>query len=178
MKIELTTALALVLAMSAAPTLAQDTSTSGGTTTTTQSGANSGDGGATTQSGTSTSAGATTTGTDAGSTSTQVDSTAADSASTGAQTDPTVSTSVGISVEQQTEIRQVITEVNVDPVVDVDFNISVGTAVPQTIALQPLPPRIIQIMPDYEGYLFFLLADGRVVIVAPDSLQIVYVLNA
>lgn len=85
---------------------------------------------------------------------------------------------VEVTVEQRTEIKQVIQEVEVEPVdVDsVDFDISVGVAVPQTIEVHTLPPRIVEIVPAYEGYRYFLLADGRIVIVEPDTLEIVVIL--
>jgi hypothetical protein len=83
-----------------------------------------------------------------------------------------------IWIEQQDAIRRAITEVDVEPVAGVDFDIFVGVAVPSTITLQPLPSRINEIVPDYEGYLFFLLADRRIVIADPDNLQIVLVIAA
>jgi len=85
---------------------------------------------------------------------------------------------VDVTIEQKTEITQVIKEENVDPI-DVDFDVSVGVAVPETVKveLQPVPTRIVQIVPEYEGYLFFVLADGRIVIVEPSSLEIVVILS-
>ena len=41
-----------------------------------------------------------------------------------------------------------------------------------------MPPEIIRIVPDYEGYRYFILADGTIVIVDPDSFVVVYVLTA
>ncbi|OAP36525.1 hypothetical protein AU381_18670 [Sinorhizobium glycinis] len=84
---------------------------------------------------------------------------------------------VNVTVEQKTEITQIIKEEKVEPI-DVDFDVSVGVAVPETVKvkLRPLPPRIIKIVPRYEGYLFFILADGRIVIVEPSSLKIVVIL--
>ncbi|WEX87150.1 DUF1236 domain-containing protein [Sinorhizobium garamanticum] len=82
---------------------------------------------------------------------------------------------VNVTVEQKTEITQIIKEENVEPV-DVDINVTVGAAVPETVELRPLPPRIVKIVPQYEGYRFFVLADGRIVIVEPSSLKIVVIL--
>jgi hypothetical protein len=84
--------------------------------------------------------------------------------------------SVNVTAEQKTEIKQVITETKAEPVRDVNFKVNVGVAVPRTVELQPLPPRIIKLVPRYEGYRYFLLADGRIVIVDPDSLEIVVIL--
>ncbi|MEO5323293.1 DUF1236 domain-containing protein [Mesorhizobium sp. CC13] len=84
---------------------------------------------------------------------------------------------VNVTVEQKTEITQVIKETQVAPVT-VNFDVAVGVAVPQTVKvkLRPLPVRIVKIVPAYEGYLFFLLADGRIVIVEPSTLKIVVIL--
>jgi hypothetical protein len=46
------------------------------------------------------------------------------------------------------------------------------------VRLEVLPPRIVKIVPEYKGYRFFVLADGRIIIVDPDTLAIVYVLMA
>jgi hypothetical protein len=83
-----------------------------------------------------------------------------------------------VTVEQKTEIKQVVQEVDVEPVAvdDIDFDINVGVAVPQTIVVHPLPPRIVEIVPEYEGYRYFILADGRIIIVEPDTLEIVVII--
>lgn len=84
--------------------------------------------------------------------------------------------SVKVTTEQQTEIKQVITETKAEPVRDVNFEMNVGTRIPQAVELHPLPPRIVKIVPRYEGYRYFLLADGRIIIVDPDSLEIVLII--
>lgn len=82
---------------------------------------------------------------------------------------------VDLTVEQQTEIKTQITTLNIAPVT-VDFDISIGVAVPATVTLQPLPATIIALYPQWQGYLFFVLADGRIVIVAPDTKTIVIII--
>ncbi|WJR68162.1 DUF1236 domain-containing protein [Neorhizobium sp. CSC1952] len=84
--------------------------------------------------------------------------------------------SINISTEQQTEIRSVFVENRVEPV-DIDVDVSVGTAVPTTVELHPLPPRIVEIVPAYRGYEYFVLADGRIIIVEPSTHEVVYVLT-
>ena len=56
---------------------------------------------------------------------------------------------VNVTAEQKTEITQVISEVQAEPVRvdDLDVDISVGVAVPRTIHVQPLPHRIVEIVP-------------------------------
>ena len=43
--------------------------------------------------------------------------------------------------------------------------------------LHRLPARIVKIVPAYESYEYFVLADGRIVIVDPDTLKIVLILT-
>jgi hypothetical protein len=83
---------------------------------------------------------------------------------------------VNITSDQQTQIHQVITETHIQPIT-VNFDVSIGIAVPQTVVLQPLPAQIIALVPQFQGYLFFLLPDGRIVIVAPTTLKVVYIIG-
>jgi len=86
--------------------------------------------------------------------------------------------SVSINSEKRTTIRETITRERVSPIRDVNFSVNVGVAVPRTVELRPLPPRVIEIVPQYRSYRFFLLADGRIVIVEPDTYKIVYIITA
>lgn len=90
-------------------------------------------------------------------------------------TDRSAGGSVEITTEEKTTIQQTIVQQNVEPV-DIDVRVSVGATVPQTVELHPLPPRIVEIVPEYRGYRYILLADGRILIIEPRSYEIVYVL--
>ncbi|TSE08997.1 DUF1236 domain-containing protein [Mesorhizobium intechi] len=96
-----------------------------------------------------------------------------------AQTDQGSTASISnVTVEQKTQITQVIKETKVEPVSTVDFDISVGVEVPRhKIRLHRLPARIVKIVPAYESYEYFVLADGRIVIVDPDTLKVVLILT-
>lgn len=83
--------------------------------------------------------------------------------------------SIDISAEQKTVIRNTIVNANVAPV-DVDFEVSVGVTVPKKVKLLPLPAEVVEIVPAYRDYVYFVLADGRIVIVEPSSYEIVYIL--
>ncbi len=163
MTYRITTALALILALGATPALAQDTGTDTGTSTETDTETDSGetDPGSDTPISTDTE-----TETDAGTTTTTMG------------TGTSLEAGFDVTVEQQTEIRTAVTELAVEPVGEVDFDISIGVTVPDTITLHPLPARVVQVLPDFEGFLFFLLPDGRIVIVDPDSLVIVFIIDA
>jgi hypothetical protein len=75
---------------------------------------------------------------------------------------------------QRTKIRQSVRNIDVRPV-HVNFKIGVGIAVPRTVVLQPVPTTIIDVVPEYEGFRYFVVP-GRLVIVDPDTLDIVAVL--
>ncbi|RVD48790.1 DUF1236 domain-containing protein [Mesorhizobium sp. M7A.F.Ca.ET.027.03.2.1] len=83
-----------------------------------------------------------------------------------------------VTVEQKTEVTQIIRETKVEPVSNVDFDITVGVEVPRPkVRLHRLPARIVKIVPAYESYEYFVLADGRIVIVDPDTFKIVLILT-
>ena len=54
----------------------------------------------------------------------------------------------------------------------------IGATVPSTVVLTPLPVQIIQIIPGFEGFLFFILPDGTIVIVSPATLKVVLIIYA
>jgi len=84
--------------------------------------------------------------------------------------------SIDISAEQKTVIKNTIVETHVKPV-DVDFKVSIGVSVPKTIELHRLPPKVVEIVPAYSEYVYFVVADGTIVIVDPGSYEIVYVIS-
>ena len=57
-----------------------------------------------------------------------------------------------------------------------NFNISVGTGVPTGVRFYPLPPRIVEIYPEWRGYQVILVS-GRYVIVRPQTHEIVYIIE-
>jgi hypothetical protein len=85
---------------------------------------------------------------------------------------------VKITSKERTVIKSTIVKQKVEPVTDIDIDISVGVVVPKTVVLHPLPVDIVSVVPEIEGYLFFVLADGRIVIVEPDTLEIVTIIVA
>lgn len=83
-----------------------------------------------------------------------------------------------LSTEQRTKIVSVIRGEHVQPVNNVDFAISVGTRVPrERVHLRILPTEVVDVYPEWRGYEFFLIRD-KIVVVDPNSLEIVDVLPA
>jgi hypothetical protein len=86
-----------------------------------------------------------------------------------------VNASVNINDQQRTRVAESITRVNVQPLTNVNFSLTVGTAVPRDIRLQTLPADVVEVVPQYRGYSFFVVRD-EIVIVEPSTYQIVTVL--
>jgi hypothetical protein len=83
----------------------------------------------------------------------------------------------GLTDEQTAEIGRILAAANVPPVT-VDFEIGIGTDIPSTITLSPLPVEATTLAPSLSGYLFFVLDDGRIVLVSPNTLKVVLVIYA
>jgi hypothetical protein len=83
---------------------------------------------------------------------------------------------VRVTTQQRTEIRDVFREHRVRPAEHINFEINVGRRIPHTVHLYRLPPRIVEIVPAYEDYEYFELADGRIAIVDPDTWEIVAIM--
>lgn len=82
-----------------------------------------------------------------------------------------------LSTEQRTQITSVIREEHVRPVTNVNFSVSVGTRIPREgIELHALPSRVVTIYPEWRTYKYVLVKD-EIVIVNPDTYEIVAVLN-
>src|SRR4051812_7486574 len=101
----------------------------------------------------------------------------APSPSTNAAQSPSgnVNASVNINDQQRTRVSQSISRLNVQPINNVNFSLTVGTAVPRDIHLQTLPADVVEVVPQYRGYSFFVVRD-EIVIVEPSTYQIVTVL--
>jgi len=97
-------------------------------------------------------------------------------ATNNAQPSTNVNPSININTQQRTRVAESITRLNVQPLNNVNFSLTVGTAVPRDIRLQTLPSDVVEIVPQYRGYSFFVVRD-EIVIVEPSTYQIVTVLS-
>jgi len=86
-----------------------------------------------------------------------------------------VSVSANLNNSQRTRVGESIARLNVAPVNNVNFSLSVGTVVPRDVRFQPLPADVVEIMPQYRGYDFFVVRED-IVIVEPSTHKIVDVL--
>ena len=86
------------------------------------------------------------------------------------------SRNVDINETQRTRIASAISSVNVRPV-NVNFRIATGVVVPRTVVLHTLPTSIVEIVPQFRGYNYFVTQE-QIVIVEPRRKTIVAVLPA
>ncbi|WLB24318.1 DUF1236 domain-containing protein [Bradyrhizobium japonicum] len=80
--------------------------------------------------------------------------------------------SIQLNDTQRTRVSESVSHLNVQPLTNVNFSVSVGTAIPRDVRLQQLPADVVEIVPQYRGYNFVLVRD-EIVIVDPSSYQIV-----
>ena len=95
--------------------------------------------------------------------------------STAQSSSTNVNASVNINDQQRTRVTQSISRLNVQPVTNVNFSLSAGTVVSRDIRLQTLPADVVEVVPQYRGYSFFVVRD-EIVIVEPSTNKIVTVL--
>jgi len=91
--------------------------------------------------------------------------TGGDSAGAAAQAGAQSNTTVNLTAENETTIRQFFSTqpVDVDPV-DVDIRVSVGVTVPPPVTLHPLPVAIVSTLPPGCDYVYFVWHDDVVVV--------------
>jgi len=78
--------------------------------------------------------------------------------------------------EKRTQITSAIKQEKVEEVTNVNFNLSIGTAVPAGVRYYPLPSRIVEIYPEWRGY-DFILVHGRYFVLRPHTHEIVYIIE-
>jgi hypothetical protein len=83
---------------------------------------------------------------------------------------------VSLTTEQKTVIRTKVLTSSAPRVTNVNFDIHVGTVVPRTVRVAPIPVALIDIEPAWRGYMYFVHAD-EIIVVEPRTLRIVAVLE-
>src|SRR5206468_11174938 len=82
-----------------------------------------------------------------------------------------VNVSANLNESQRVRVTESISKLNVAPINNVNFSLSVGTVVPRDVRFQPLPAEVVEVMPQYRGYSFFVVRDD-IVIVEPSTYKI------
>ena len=84
---------------------------------------------------------------------------------------------MSLTTEQRTTIRENVIRANVVPhVTNINFSINVGIVVPRTVKLVAVPRVIVDIHPEWRGFLYFVYED-EIVIVDARSHKIVAILE-
>jgi hypothetical protein len=81
-----------------------------------------------------------------------------------------------LTTEQRTKITSVIKEQKVERV-NLNVAVSVGTRIPASVRVHPLPQQVIVIYPEWRGYDYILVGD-QIVIIDPRSHEIVAIVEA
>jgi hypothetical protein len=85
---------------------------------------------------------------------------------------------VQLSEEQRTNVHQtLIKESNLNRATNVNISVSVGTRIPRSVHLAPLPASIISVAPAFRSYQYVVVND-EICIVDPNSFEIVEVIAA
>jgi len=85
---------------------------------------------------------------------------------------------VQLSEQQRTNVHQtLLKESNLNRATNVNISISVGTRIPRSVRLAPLPATIISVVPAYRSYQYVVVHD-EICIVDPNSYEIVEVIAA
>ena len=72
---------------------------------------------------------------------------------------------VTLTTEQRTKIRQtVLAGGNVPRASNVNFSVSVGTVVPTTVRVVAVPSVIVDIHPEWRGYMYFVVDDEIIIV--------------
>ena len=73
--------------------------------------------------------------------------------------------STTLTTEQRTKIRQtVLAGGNVPRATNVNFSINVGTVVPTSVRVVAVPPVIVEIHPEWRGYMYFVVGDEIIIV--------------
>jgi Protein of unknown function (DUF1236) len=71
---------------------------------------------------------------------------------------------VTLTTEQRTKIRQTVLTGNAPRATNVNFSISVGTAVPTSVRVVAVPTVIVDIHPEWRGYMYFVVDDQIIIV--------------
>ena len=78
--------------------------------------------------------------------------------------------------EQRTQIRQSFTSVNVPSVSNVNFSVSVGTVIPETVTLIDVPEEIVRIVPAWRRYKVVKIRN-QIIVIDPGPRRIVQIIE-
>ncbi len=84
--------------------------------------------------------------------------------------------SAKLSTEQRTKVTTIIRERKVQPT-KLSVSVSIGTRVPASVHLYPLPVQVIEVYPAWRGFEYILVGD-QIVVINPRTHEIVAIIEA
>jgi hypothetical protein len=84
--------------------------------------------------------------------------------------------SIDLSIDQQNRISEMVAIKEPQPLTHIDFQVALGTNVPENVALHPLPDEAEKLAPQLRGY-SYLAVEELVAIVDTNSRNIVTVMQ-
>jgi hypothetical protein len=84
--------------------------------------------------------------------------------------------SASLSAEQRSKITRVLKQKRVEPA-HLTVSVNVGTRIPESVQVYPLPGEVVEVYPAWHGY-DYLMAGDRILIIDPDTHQVVAILEA
>ena len=84
--------------------------------------------------------------------------------------------SAKLTTEQRTKITSIIRQHKVEPA-HLNVSVSVGTRIPTSVHVYPLPVEVIAVYPEWRGYDYILVGD-QIVIINPRTHEIVAIVEA
>ena len=110
---------------------------------------------------------------------------APDSKATGTTTEQNRSTTTGqgaasgsakLSTEQRTKITTIFKQHKVEPT-KLNVSVSVGTRIPASVHLYPIPVQVVEVYPEWRGF-NYILVGAQIIVVDPRTHEIVAILEA
>jgi hypothetical protein len=71
---------------------------------------------------------------------------------------------VTLTTEQRTKVRETVLVGNAPRANNVNFALTVGTAVPTSVRVVEVPPTLIEIHPDWRGHMYFVVGDEIIIV--------------
>ncbi|HEX4411243.1 MAG TPA: DUF1236 domain-containing protein [Xanthobacteraceae bacterium] len=84
---------------------------------------------------------------------------------------------VQISSDQRTKIHAMIASGGHRVTTSEHFDVSVGVKIPRSVHIEVIPDDVVEIVPEYRGFDYVMVGD-EILIIDPDTLEIVAVINA
>jgi hypothetical protein len=84
---------------------------------------------------------------------------------------------VQVTQQQKTQIHERLAHFKVERIEHPQFSVRVGVEIPRSVHVEVLPPEIVEIVPEYQGF-DYVLVGNEILIIDPYSMQIVAVIPA